>query len=446
MPTSSQPTAIQQTVQEGGVGQDLGVSSSGRSQDSLQPRAQSSTTNPDGTTAESAEGGESAGGASGGGEGGSEGLSFFDLAGGSRNPFRISGSIREGYDDNTNTSKTNRVGSFFTNLAAGIRYDFGSPRLRLSTNLTGGATLYYTRPGRNLDLSAIYTLSAVYAASARLTLSISSTVGWYPQPDVGILGTSFSQQDGSYFFSSTNLAANYQWARRFSTTTAYTFRALSYADAGLQAEQGNMSQTLSQSFNFELWPTTTLVAEYRANVITYYEADLDSFGNYALLGFNHVFNPRSRWNLRAGLEQRFNNNTIDGESLYLGPFFESVALYRFTSRSEIAWSARYGTEQSGLDNVTQRQTFRTGLSVSHGFTGRLSGNAGIFYSVNYYDQPNVIPDYFQNVAQLNLGLRYTVNRFLSLSAGYQFTGVLARQEPDQEYYRNIIFLGLNTNF
>lgn len=441
-PTSRQPAAIQQTVQDGSVGQNLGVSSSGRSSQTLQTNDNSaSAPRSDGSASTSS----GSSGSSGGGQG-SGGLGFFDLAGGTRNPFKISASIREGYDDNTTTSRTNRVGSFYTNLAAGLRYDFGSPRLRLTTNLTGGATLYYSRPGRKLDLSAIYTLSAIYAASSRLTLSANATVGYYPQPDVGIAGTPFNNQDGSYFYTSTNFAANYQWTNRFSTTTAYTIQAISYADSEIQSQQGNISQTLSQSLNFQFWPTTTLVAEYRANAITYFEAELNSFGNYGLLGFDHIFNPRSRWNVRAGVEQRFNENPIDGDSIYIGPFFESVAVYRFTSRSEIAWSTRYGTEQSGLADVTQRQTFRTGISVNHGFTPRLSASFDLFYAANYYDQPNVIPDYYTNVFQSNLGLRFDINRNLSVSAGYQFTGVLAGQQPDQEYSRNIVFLGLNANF
>ncbi|HEY5792763.1 MAG TPA: hypothetical protein VIS74_05655 [Chthoniobacterales bacterium] len=427
-PTSNQPTAVQQTIGNAGIAQDLGVASSGRSQDA----APSTASSPD-----------QAGGGSGGE---SKSLSFFDLAGGTRNPFKISASIREGYDDNTLTTRTDRKGSFYTNLAAGISYDFGSPRLRLNTNLTGGVAYYYTRPGRKLDLSLIYTLSAVYAASSRLTLGISSTIGWYPQPDVGIAGTPFNNQDGSYFYTSTNVDATYQWTSRFSTTTAYTFRALSYSDQDLNEGQGNISQTLSQSFNFQLWPTTTLVAEYRANAITYFDADLNSFGNYALLGFNHVFNPRSRWNLRGGLEQRFNNNPVDGKDIYVGPFAESIFIYRFTSRSEVAWSTRYGTEQSGLTDVTQRQTFRTGISVNHGFTARLSGTFDLFYAVSYYDQPGVIPDYYQNVFQANLGLNFALNRLLSLSTGYQFTGALSPQQLDQEYYRNIVYLGLNANF
>lgn len=445
-PVSNQPTAVQQTVANGGVAQDLGVSNSGRSMDQA-PNASgnaapsSSPTEGGGTASAS-----SSGNGSSGSNGGGESLGFFDLAGGTRNPFKITTSVREGYDDNTLTSKTNRQGSFYTNLAAGARYDFGSPRLRLSTNLAGGLTYYYTRPGRKVDLSLIYTLSAVYAASSRLTLGISSTVGWYPQPDVGIAGTSFNNQDGSYFYTSTNLDATYQWTSRFSTTTSYTFRALAYSDPELNQGQGNVSQTLSQSFNFQLWPTTTLVAEYRANVITYFDTDMNSLGNYALVGFDHVFNPRSRWNFRGGLEQRFNNNPVDGQSIYVGPFAESIFIYRFTSRSEIAWSTRYGTEQSGLYDVTQRQTFRTGFSINHGFTARLSGTFDLFYAINYYDQPGVIPDYYENVGQFNLGFNFAINRLLSLSAGYQLTGVLAPTQPDQEYYRNIVYLGLNANF
>jgi hypothetical protein len=367
-------------------------------------------------------------------------LSFF-----TNKPFRFTVSVREGYDDNVLTSRTNRIGSFFTNFAAGVNYSFGSPRLKLSTNLTGGLTYYYRRPGNKVDLSALWNLAAVYSVSPRMTVSVSTNTGWYSQPAIGVEGAQF-RVDADYLYSSSNLAVSYQWTERFSTVTRYNARFLVYDNRNLNNQLGNVNQTISQSFDYLFWPTTTVVAEYRANPDVFFDADTDSFGQYFLLGFNHTFNPRSFWNLRAGAELRLNNNPVDGSSTYIGPFVESIFTYKLARRSDIAWSLRYGTENSGVFDVTQAQVFRTGLSYNQGLTAKLLLNVGAYYTVGYYDQPGVIQSYYQNAFEGVVGLRYDLNRIFSLSAGYRYSGILSQQVSSLNYSRNVVFVGLNANF
>lgn len=398
-------SAARPALQEGGVGQELGMSD------------------------ETADG---------------EGFSPLSLL--ARKPFKITVSVREGYDSNVNTTKTNVQSSMYTNFAAGMIYNFGSPRLKLTTSLTGGYTYYYNKDVQNNNrFSGLWDFAAIYTVSPRMTISAVTTTGYYSQPNVTVAGTNISQQ-GDYFNSITTIAALYQWATRFSTTTAYTFAPIVYVDSNLNDEQGRIQQTFSQSFNFMWRPTTTLVAEYRISPTTYFSADLNSLDQYALLGFDHVFSPRSSWNLRAGAQVNLLDNPVDGSSTYIGPYGETAFIYRYGDRSQISTSLRYGTEASGLNNVTQRQSLRFGAGLTHAFTPRLIGNAGAFYGVNYYDQNNVIDPFYENVFEGSLGLTYEFNRFLSTSAGYRFTGVLSPEQNQREYNRNIVFLGLNASF
>lgn len=373
-----------------------------------------------------------------------EGLSPLSLL--ARKPFQITVSVREGFDDNVNTTKTNRQQSFYTNFSAGINYSFGSPRLKLATNLSGGYTLYNNSAVQNRNrFSGLWNLSALYTATPRLTISAVTNTGYYSQPNVTVAGTNIARQ-GDYFSSSTTLSALYQWLPRFSTTTAYTFNAIVYVDNEINNNQGRIQQTASQAFNFMLWPTTTLVAEYRISPTTYFSADLNTLDQYALAGFDHVFSPRASWNLRAGVQYNLLDNPIDGRSDYFGPYGETGFTYRYGDVSQVSFTLRYGTEASGLNNVTQRQSFRSGFGIVHGLTPRLQASGGLFYGVNYYDQRGVIQSYTENILEGTLGLTYEFNRYLSLSAGYRFTGVLAPENTNQEYSRNVVFVGANTTF
>jgi hypothetical protein len=367
-------------------------------------------------------------------------LGFF-----SRKPFVITFSVRQGYDSNVFTTKDDPDDSWYTNWAAGISYQFGTPRLQFNASVGGGLTYYYTRPGDKTDFNGALTFALTYEATPRLTITANTTTAFLSQPDLTLVGGT-NRSDGDYFYTNTSIAAGYQWTEKFSTTTAYRFGAYYYLEDNLNDTQGRMDQTISQSFNYQILPRTIGLVEYRANPVTYYEADLDSFGQFFLLGIDQVLNPRLSWSGRVGAELRFLNNPVDGKSNYLGPYFESNLSYQFGPASSIGWLMRYGTEASGLTNVTQRQTFRTGINIVHGFTPRISGNLGVTYIVNYYDQRDVIPSFYENIVQASVGLNFAVNRFVSLSAGYQFTIDVAPDAPEREYNRSVVFAGANFTF
>ncbi len=107
---------------------------------------------------------------------------------------------------------------------------------------------------------------------------------------------------------------------------------------------------------------------------------------------------------------------------------------------------RYGTEASGINDVTQRQTFRTGLTLTHAFTARLASTFGLNYQCNFYDQADVIPSFYENIVDVSLGLSFKVNRFVSLQAGYQFIIDMAPTFTDRQYTRNVAFVGANFAF
>jgi hypothetical protein len=368
-----------------------------------------------------------------------------DLGVFSRKPFKFTFSVREGFDSNVFTTRTDPQSSFYTNFAAGISYDFGSPRLQLRSSLGGGLTYYYNRGDDPIDWNGAFSLGATYLATPRLTLSIDTNTAYLSQPDLSIIGAT-DRVNGDYLYTNTSISAAYQWTEKFSTVTSYRFGATYYVENDLNDNQGRIEQTISQSGEWLILPKTTGILEYRINPVTYFEADLDSLGQFFLVGIEQQFNPRLNWNARVGAEMRFNNNPVDGQSVYIGPYMESNLEYQFGPASTIGWLMRYGTEASGINNVTQRQTFRTGVNVNHAFTKRLSANFSSNWLINYYDQADVIPEFYENIIDFSVGLNFAVNRFVSLSAGYSYTIDIAPDNIDREYNRSVAFVGANFGF
>jgi Putative beta-barrel porin 2 len=360
-------------------------------------------------------------------------------------PFTLSLAVREGYDTNVFTTSNNRVESFYTNVAGGIDYGFGNSRLQLTSNLNGGVTYYYSRPGDKVDYNGTFSLNAVYLASERLTLTLNTSTAYLAQPDLSIVGGT-NRENGDYLYSNTSISAAYQWSEKFSTVTAYNFSVTYYVDDELNQNQGHVDQTISQSARWLLLPKTTLIAEYRFNPVLYFDADLDTYNNFFLVGVDQVFNPRFTWSARAGLQVGFDNNPNDGSSTYVGPYAESTLTYQAGRSTSLNWNLRYGTEASGLNDVTQRQTFRTGLGLTQALTKRISLNLGVDYQNNFYDQSSVIDSFYENIFDASVALNFQIVRYASFQIGYQYTVDLAPASTGRNYDRNVAFIGANFGF
>jgi hypothetical protein len=355
-------------------------------------------------------------------------------------------SLRAGYDTNPNTSSINPQESPFAFLGINVGFGRQMPRFLINSNLNLGATAY-TAPGtgdRN-RFNGTWALSSLYTFSPRLVIGFNTRTGYFSQPNLGVSGTS-AFQEGNYITHFTSLSATYQWASRFSFTTSYSLGFLYYEQQQRNDQQGRYFQTISLALNYIFRPTTILVTEYRLSPTNYFVADLDSVDQFLLLGFDHVFSPRSSWTLRGGLQYNVFNNPIDGRGTYAGPYVESSFLYRFGDISQMSFTLRYGTEASGQTNVSQRQTLRAGLGLVYGLTPRLRANLGLFYSVNYYDQVNVIPSYSEYIAEGALGLSYALNQYFSANIDYRITSVTSTTNFGQEYDRSILSAGFTFSF
>lgn len=120
--------------------------------------------------------------------------------------------------------------------------------------------------------------------------------------------------------------------------------------------------------------------------------------------------------------------------------------YQFGPASALSWNLRYGTEPSGLAEVSQRQTFRTGFVLVHAITARISASLNADYLGNYYDQPGVIAPFFENVFGVGAGVKFAATRLIAFEAGYQFSANIAPADASREYTRNVAFVGVSSSF
>ena len=364
-----------------------------------------------------------------------------------KKPYSFSAAVREGYDDNLFTTKTDRSASFYTNLAGGIEYKAENSRLQLSSSLNGGLTYYYTRPGTKVDYTGAVNLQAAYQLTPRCSLSLSTNTAYLAQPDLTIAGGT-NRQNGDYIYSSTTVGAAYQWTEKFSTETKYNFTPSVYVDSGLNDSQGRIEQTLGQSFRWLILPKTTGVAEYRANPVTYFQAPLNNFGQFFLLGVDQVFSPKFKFTFRGGAEYR-TYTSDNSQPDTIKPYGELNGIYQYQKFSNVGLNLRYGTEASGMNGAATRETFRIGVNVVQGLSPKLSFNLGLNYMNNHYnefDKQTPTTGFYENIVEFSAGANFKITKNTELQGGYTRTVDMAPASQQLSYDRDVVFLGVNMNF
>jgi hypothetical protein len=353
-------------------------------------------------------------------------------------PFRVSVTLREGYDDNVRTTKNHKIESWFTSLFANITADLSNPRTQFSMGIGGGATYYYDVPGTDWDWNGKFRLALVHRINPRLTLNANSLLNYEVNPD-------FSEQvgatraDGQYLYTNSSIGVTYQWTQKFQTVTSYSFVSVNYEDSYDKRVNNRIENYFNQQFRFLMTPVTTLSADYRLGFVTFDSNSInDSISNYLLLGIEHTFSPKLNLSVRAGAEIR----DSDAAGTKATPYAEGTLNYIYGLYSNIALTTRYGFEQNNLFLVDELRTFRLGLKATHGFTAKFSLFGAAYYLNNDYSG---LAGYTENIVNGTLGLRYAITRNWSIETAYTYTRLLSSQ-AFREYSRNRAYIGGTFSF
>lgn len=357
--------------------------------------------------------------------------------------FRTSVTVREGYDDNVFTSSTNRVSSAFTQADLNTFADLGNERTMFTIGLGLGAYWYYDRPGKKVDWSDNISINFSHKVNERLTLGINNYTAYQVEPQYD-LDVAQNRRNGQYLYTTTNINATYQWTRRFSTVTGYSVTGIFYEDATAKIVNDYVQQTFSNQFRYLLLPTTTLVAEYRFGMVNYlYQNDRNTITNYILVGADHTFSPKLSATFRVG--GQIQDQDVGGTST--SPYGELNVTYNYQRYSNIHFYLNYGFQYSNLALNQNDKALRTGITINHGFTPKLTANLGFYYQHDDYSETNNTPGsaYTEDTLDLNTGLRYQITPKLSLDLNYTLTELLS-DHAGLGYHRNTVSVGATYTF
>ena len=361
-------------------------------------------------------------------------------------PVKIYLTLYGGYDDNVNTFNSNKQGSAFTGGSAILDYTFGDPRLQIALNGGAGGSYYYEKVSgaQDYDIDLKGAFGITYKSSPRLTLGSTVLVEYLTEPSFDAPG-GLNTRNGNYLYTTDKIFVAYLWSSRFSTKTSYTFDAYNYDNSSVGAFSDRVSNTFGNEFVFQLVPTTSLVAEYRYEIVSYGSNSLDSTTQFALAGIDHEFNPRLSASVRGGAE--FRSYDQDGDRT--APYLEGMVTYALGKRTTLTWNSRYGIEEPDLPGSQSRTTFRTGLQTKVNLTSRISTSVDLYYVHDTYHSLGSAmpptPGFSEDTVDGNLSAHYAITPLFGVSAGYHYTNITS-DNAFREYSRNRVFAGVNLTF
>jgi hypothetical protein len=362
-------------------------------------------------------------------------------------PVQITAGVDTGYDDNV-TLQPSGEGSIFTKENVVLTYDRPGGQTQFFVVGVGRFTQYFDVSGLN-ETAGNVTLSLTHNFSSRLSFYASVYGTYQNQPN-------FQSNVGpenvvSPFFDTVDIfALTYHWSSRLSLVTSYTFERLQYFSSstgnsqnGVQdtLAQNRLQNTFSEALQFSLTSRTVLVSEYRFETINYDTAPTDSTTHFILAGINHNLTEHLIVHVLAGESFRSLENAGDSAL----PNFEGSLGY-VRSNHSLNWLTSYGFESPTASGATTTKTLRTGLNLTYGLTSRLSSVAGVYYHRDENQGgTGTSSTGTQDSFDLNLGLRYTINKHFTLHLDYNHS-TLGSMGSTPGYSRNRYFGGLTYTY
>ena len=343
-------------------------------------------------------------------------------------PIQITAGMDVGYDDNA-TLTPGGEGSLF--IGENVMLTYSRPWERTQFMVLGvGRFDQYFNVNRN-DVDGNVTMSLTHNFSTRLSFYSSIFAAYQTEPNFqSNVGPENVVSD--HFYTTDIFSLTYHWSTRFSMITSYTFDRVKYAQASIGDSQDRVENTLGEEFRFNLTSRTDLVGEYRFEMINYDIAPLNSTTHYLFAGFNHHLTEHLIFHVRAGESFRSQENAGN----MANPYFESSLGY-VSSNHSLNWTTSYDFEAPTAAGATTTKTWRTGLTLNYGLTSRLNSIAGVFYhhDENTGGSGSTSSTGSQDSFDLNLGLRYFINKHFTLHLDYSHT-TLGSMGATPGYSRN----------
>jgi hypothetical protein len=358
--------------------------------------------------------------------------------------YTITASLREGYDDNIFTAKTNKVGSFTTEFSPSFLVDFPMDNSDFSARYTFDSVYYENRSGNQFDLNHEFVARFNHAFSDRFNLDLREQFRYNNEPSLlDATGTLF--RSGAYISNVSSAEFTAQWTPLVSTVTSYSNTLYYYQDPAIAIEQNYMENTVNQDLRFAILPTYTLVFGGIYDTTSY---------QYITRGFtNYTGNAGVDWQASPSLVfgARLGGTLTDTDSAgsSTSPYASVTANWRLGQRSHLDFSYLHNVVTTDVVVANAQTADRVSTRFSYDITPSITTHLEGIYTHSDYSsqliQPGTISEFTEDVVAVDAGFAYHFNKNFDFDLGYIFSDV-SSQLTFREYTRNQVSMGVRGTY
>lgn len=370
---------------------------------------------------------------------------------GAGKPYTITVTLRQEYDDNINTAPNNEQGSFKTIVSPGIVFNYPMDNTLVSFSYNFGMTYYWDRPGDDFDFSHLVNARVNHRFSDRFQIDARDEFRFAQQAE-GRAGTSIQRFLGDGFLNTFSIDGTAQWTERFSTITGYGNEIERYDNSTVSLVDDQMTHKVRQDFQFSVLPSTTAVASYNYETTDYTDGNFlttrDFDRHRVLAGADHYILQNWLVSGRGGAEFVFYDEK--GLDDRVNPYVDLTTSWTYLPGSRVTAGYNFGTNltDDAFSGSSLGHTFR--LDIKHAITPKLMAGANVSYMLQTMDRSTSLGavnnnEIDENTLYAGLNLTYTINDYLSASAGYIYS-MVDSDDALREYWRNQVYIGITAKY
>ena len=356
--------------------------------------------------------------------------------------YTITASLREEYDDNIYTTRSDKVASAVTEFSPSLLLSFPSPQTTFTARFTFGLDYYENRAGDPNDYTGEVLLHYDHEFSGRFSLDLAEQGGYFEEPDLlNAVGTPF--RNGAYFENTATADFNAQWTPLFGTATSYSNVAILYDDSEVARFQNEDENTLANDFRFAVYPKFNLTAGFIVDDVDYLEYARGYISSTLDGGVDWQALPNVTLDVRGGGSYTEGNST-DSE---FTPYGSLSIDWTLGKRSNLSFNYTHSVVPTDVSNAVGQEADRLSLRFSYDLTARINLHLSTTYTHSDYTQELLQSgnSFTEDDLGLDTGASYKINDNFSVEAGY-FLSDISSQESERDYTRNQVYVGVQGTY
>jgi hypothetical protein len=353
--------------------------------------------------------------------------------------YTLTASLREIYDDNVNTSHTDPISTFETQLSPSVLVNFPMDSSQFSARYTFDITYYNNYSGGNqsnnnsknngsggsFDYTHEFVANYSHDFSDRFHLSLGEQFRYYTEPSV-FESTGTFYRSGAYLANSFSGSLGAQWTPVFGTTTTFANNIVKYQDPIEAFNQDNVEYTASQTFSLAVLPKLNASIGGIFDDINY-DGVLRGYTSYTgFLGGQWSALPSLNFIVRGGAT--YTETLQDTSSL--SPYAAVSAAWTLGQRSGLTFD--YAHEVTPSDQVgTNGQTSdRVSGNFHYDITSSVSTHLQLIYTKADYSSlltksSTLSSSYGEDDYAVDTGVAYHYNSRFDFDLDLSFSGVVS---------------------